>query len=127
MRRILVGLVGVLVFGVGVGVARADSFSSSNSGSCSGTLSDWGYYYAYTYQYAYLQSDGTFGNENHNFNFNGFLSGMEDAGLVYGRNYKWAVYRKGNLDLAVPYVSGAGLFVADNTYDNRNWIKLCDY
>jgi hypothetical protein len=109
----------------------AHAGSGSASGSCSGTIEGYGYFYAYTYQYVYAYS-GQVQNENHNFNFNGFLEGM-DEGQRVGFDGRYVVYRKGSLDLAVPYQSDAGLYFRDNssvdTPDSPagRWIKLCDY
>ncbi|MBL1073087.1 hypothetical protein JK358_01630 [Nocardia sp. 2] len=114
------------VLGIVAGPARADTFSSSRSGSCSGTVGSWGYFYAYTYQYAYI-AGRTIESESHSFSFSGFLSGAENAELLKGEDRKWIIYRSGDFDIAVPYVSGAGLFVQDNRRVDRDWIKLCSY
>jgi hypothetical protein len=127
VKKILLGLLSLAFAAVvPMGTAHASS-SSSTSGSCSGNLGDWGYFYAYTYQYAYI-SDGTVDDEDHDFDFDGFLSGAENARLLRGSDGKWLLYRSGDLELAVPYVSGAGLYVRDAGGPAvDNWIKLCDY
>lgn len=127
MKRILLTLSALaLATTISAGTAQAETFSSSNSGSCSGTIQGWGYFYAYTYQYAYIVNNKIV-NENHNFNFNGFLEGANDATLLQGRKNKWMVYRSGDVDIAVPYVKGAGLFARDNRYRDVKWVKLCSY
>ncbi|WP_067721367.1 hypothetical protein [Nocardia yamanashiensis] len=127
MKRILLvlGTFGIVV-GLSTGIARADNFSGSTSGSCSGTVGSWGFFYAYTYQYAFISAD-TIEEEVHDFAFDGFLSGAENARLLNGKQRTWIVYRKGDFDLAVPYVKGAGLFVRDNRDRDDDWVKLCSY
>jgi hypothetical protein len=125
MKKILLTSVVLLMALVGgAGMARADSYSSS--GSCSGTLQSWGDFYAYTYQYVYI-SNNTFESEDHSLSFSGFLAGAENAQWVSGKDDKWVLYRAGDFDIAVPYITGAGLFVYDNRYSSSEWIKLCSY
>ena len=113
---------------------KAQADSGSTSGSCSGTLNQLGYFYAYTYQYAYLYN-GVLGSESHSFSFSGFLSEMKTAKII-GANEKFVVYRSQHgraLDLAVPFKSGAGLFVkytASTDFPgekSQGWINLCRY
>jgi len=44
-----------------------------------------------------------------------------------GQDDKWVRYRAGDFDIAVPYITGAGLFASDNRYSNSEWIKLGSY
>ncbi|WP_019932444.1 hypothetical protein [Nocardia sp. BMG111209] len=127
MRKILPAAMSLAVlWGASTGTAHA-SFSSSTSGSCSETLDDWGYFYAYTYQYAYVDG-GVIESESHSFSFSGFLDGGETATLLRSADNKWAIYRAGVLELAVPYISGAGLYMRDvGGPVAGEWIQLCDY
>ncbi|WP_435590243.1 hypothetical protein [Nocardia sp. bgisy118] len=127
MKRILLTLLASSVaLAAGAGTAKAESYSDSHSGSCSDTVDGWGYFYAYTYQYAYI-SNNKIESESHSFSFSGFLEGAEDAELLNGKDRKWLIYRSGDFDLAVPYVSDSGLFARDNRDRDNDWVKLCDY
>lgn len=117
--------------------ADDDSGASTDTatGTCSGTVDRRGFFYAHTYQYAYT-SNGTVESEDHDFSFGGFLSDEEHARIIGARNTKWVIYRAKDFDLAVPYVSGAGLYLLEKRHDSDdlnnpetdfNWIKLCDY
>ncbi|QIS15909.1 hypothetical protein [Nocardia arthritidis] len=122
--------------------------ASSATGSCSGSVDrpfrNGGYFYARTYQWASPDFDGNVGTwENHDFSFMGFLDGAEKSRMLGARDGKWIIYRASDFDLAVPYVSGSGLYLLENTdrwgnrdsrysdLDDRNgnfdWKKLCDY
>ena len=105
--------------------------SGSASGSCSGTATGLGYFYAYTYQYAYLYN-GEVSSESHSFSFSGFLESFEDAEIL-GASGRHIIYSNGRDQLAVPYVSGAGLYVLRNgvggpdSGSSGGWTRLCDY
>ena len=64
----------------------------------------------------------------------GFLSDIEDNPTLLGANDNHVVYEKSNIQIAVPYVSGAGFYFRDkNNIDfpkyqkQSGWIKLCNF
>ncbi len=134
MKNLLLFVVISFLFVLPKAYAGLGSTSGSTSGSCSNSISQLGYFYAYTYQYAYIYN-GILGSESHSFSFSGFLADMKDAKIV-GANEKYVVYRSQHgraLDLAVPFQSGAGLFVkyvesTDFPGEGKSaWTKLCSY
>ncbi|MBY8863695.1 hypothetical protein K7711_45025 [Nocardia sp. CA2R105] len=127
MQRILFTLlsVGVAVL-LGTGQAHAESYAGAASGSCSGNVDGWGHFHAHTHEHVYV-IDGDIVTEDHDFDFGGFLQGAQNARFLRMRDERWAIFRSGDFDLAVPFVEGAGLFARDNQDSGNNWVKLCSY
>lgn len=123
-------VLGLFVLLVGLASANAQSISGLASGSCSNNLSGFGYFYAYTYQYASIYN-GNVNSESHSFSFAGFLNGMESA-RFQGVNGRHLIYSNDRYELAVPFISGAGLYmrsfqIPDGPDGQGGWIKLCSY
>lgn len=121
----LLFIIGVLFFNMNI--AKASSFTSSAEVECEGQISQLGYFYAYTYQYVYFLN-GALKNEVHTLSFAGALTALKDAKAV-GIFYEHYVYEKGDLQIAVPFVEGAGLYLKSPRFEGPNsppgWKKIC--
>lgn len=117
--------VGVLVFNSHF--AKANPYVSNAEVECDGEISQLGYFYAYTYQFVYFQS-GILKKEAHTFSFAGALSVLNNA-REHGFFYEHALYAKGDLEVAVPFAKGAGLYLKSPIFVGPDtpsgWRKIC--
>ncbi|MEU2255892.1 hypothetical protein ABZ540_22245 [Nocardia xishanensis] len=92
-------------------------------------MDGWGSFTAIINQTAVVQG-GEVTSETHTLSFSGFLSGMENAPIVAGDDLH-IIYRRGKIDLAVPYIDGANLYFRKNNAAGTpgrsgGWYRLCE-
>ncbi|MGV9613815.1 hypothetical protein [Nocardia xishanensis] len=105
------------------GAAQAKTYRVK--GKCKGDLAGYGWFEADT-DLEVEFADGDIDREYRYFYFYGFLDDVDSKSPRVTWDDQHVVYREGHYDVAVPYISGAGLWFKDNTKKNR-WTKLCDY
>jgi hypothetical protein len=112
--------------------ATALADSGSESGSCSGTFKfcENGhctneYVYIYAYQYAYIYND-FIQSENHTLNFSGALGNSSSYVLQKYVPGSHVIYRGPRFNVAIPWKSGAGIYISTGIPGpDGGWI-LCD-